>query len=104
MSLIKKENIVIVIGEYEKDGQTKKRYKAIGELVTMMGDDGSPYQFGTLWGAGGATEIKIFDDNNQNQNNQSQPQQGYQQPQQGYNQNQPPQQGYKQPQNGYPQR
>ncbi|MCP4267305.1 MAG: hypothetical protein GY777_17320, partial [Candidatus Brocadiaceae bacterium] len=44
--VIKKENITISIGEYEKDGQTKQRYKTIGELVTMQGDDGSTYQFG----------------------------------------------------------
>lgn len=60
MSLIKKENITIVIGTYEKDGQTKKQFRTIGELITMMGDDGQPYQFGKLWGASGVTEIKIY--------------------------------------------
>jgi len=103
MSLIKKENIVIVIGEYEKDGQTKKQYRTIGEMVTMQGDDGQPYQFGKLWGASGVTEIKIYQQDQPNQNapqNNAQPQQG------GYNQ-QPQQGGYNQPHqpnNGYPQR
>ena len=94
MSLIKKENIVIVIGEYEKDGQTKKQYRTIGEMVTMQGDDGQPYQFGKLWGASGVTEIKIYQQDQPNQNatqNNAQPQQG------GYNQPH-------QPNNGYPQR
>ena len=86
MSLMKKENITIVIGEYQKDGETKKQYRTIGELITMMGDDGQPYQFGKIWGAGGCTEIKIYqqDDNRRTggQPQQQQPQQNYQQPQQ----------------------
>jgi len=104
MSLIKKENLVIVIGEYEKDGQTKKQYRTIGELVTMQGDDGQPYQFGKLWGASGVTEIKVYQ---QDQPNQNAPQNNAQaQNQGGYNQ-QPQQGGYDQSQqqnNGYPQR
>lgn len=80
---MKKENITIVIGTYEKDGETKKQFRTIGELITMMGDDGQPYQFGKLWGAGGCTEIKIYqqDDNRTTggQPQQQQPQQNYQQ-------------------------
>ena len=97
MSLIKKENITIVIGEYEKDGQTKKQYRTIGELITMMGNDGQPYQFGKLWGASGVTEIKVFAQDQQNQQAQppQQQSQGYGQAQQGQ---------YQQPNNGYPQR
>ncbi len=82
MSLMKKENITIVIGEYQKDGETKKQYRTIGELITMMGDDGQPYQFGKIWGAGGCTEIKIYqqDDNRTTGGQpQQQPQQNYQQ-------------------------
>lgn len=87
-NFIKKENLTISIGEYEKDGQTKKQWRTIGELVTMQGDDGQPYQFFKLWGAGGVVEGKVFE---QQDNNQSQPQQFQQQPQQ-----QAPQQNFQQ--------
>lgn len=90
MSLIKKENLVISIGEYEKDGQTKQQWRTIGEIITMQGDNG-PYQFFKIWGAGGVTEGKVFSQ----EQNQAQPahQQGYaQSPQQGHPY--PPQQGY----------
>ena len=85
---VKKQNLTIVIGEYQKDGATKKQYKTIGELITMTGDDGSEYQFFKMWGAGGVVEGKVFEqrDDNQQQNNNQQPQQ---QNQQGY----PDQQG-----------
>ena len=111
MSLIKKENITIVIGTYEKDGETKKQFRTIGELITMQGDDGQPYQFGKLWGASGCTEIKIYpqDDNRttagQNQQQpMQQPQGQYQQPNgqpmspQQVQQQQAPNRGYQQPQ------
>jgi len=94
---VKKENLTISIGEYEKDGQTKKQWRTIGEIISMVGDDGKPYQFFKLWGAGGVVEGKVFEqqDNNQQQNNnqqnnqqQSNNQQGFQQNnQQGFNQN-----------------
>jgi len=90
-SLIKKENISIVIGTYEKDGETKKQFRTIGELVTMQGDDGSHYQFGKIWGAGGCTEIKIYPQEDKN----TQPQQTQQAPAQY--QNAPPQQNYQAP-------
>jgi hypothetical protein len=113
--MLKKENLTISIGEYEKDGQTKKQWRTIGELITMQGDDGQPYQFFKLWGASGVTEGKVFAQDN----NQQQPQQGFQgqnqgfqQPaQQQYNPNQPPPPPANQPmgahqagqQNGFPQ-
>ncbi len=88
--------------------QTKKQWRTIGELVTMQGDDGHPYQFFKLWGAGGVTEGKVFE---QQDNNQGQaPQQQAPQPQGGYQQQAPQQQpqqqgGYQQqPQGGYQQR
>jgi len=86
---VKKENLTISIGEYEKDGQTKKQWRTIGEIISMIGDDGKPYQFFKLWGAGGVVEGKVFEqqDNNQQQAPQ---QQGYQQ----NNQQQQPQQQY----------
>ncbi len=84
--VIKKENITISIGEYEKDGQTKQRYKTIGELVTMQGDDGSTYQFGEIWGPIGSTKFNVYE---QQDRNATQSQQGYQQPQQQQGMQQP---------------
>ena len=90
---VKKENLTIIIGQYEKDGQQKNQYKTVGELVTMIGDDGNQYQFWKMWGPGGVQEGKVFEQQDQNQqqnNNQNQQQNQGQQ----YNQNQ--QQGYSQ--------
>ena len=96
MSLIKKENICIVV---DTDNNGKNYYKTIGELVTMQGQDG-PYQFIKLWGAGGVVNAKVFEADSAN--NSYQQAQGAQQPQQNYQQ--PPQQGYQQqPQQGYQQ-
>jgi|GEM_PF-2966886 len=95
MSIIKKENITIVVDTYMKDGAEKKVWKTIGELVTMQGNDG-PYQFGRMWGPTGSTEFKVFDqENKQQQPQQGQPQQVQQAPQQA------PQQGFQQPKQGY---
>jgi len=96
---VKKENLTISIGEYEKDGQTKKQWKTIGEIVSMIGDDGQPYQFFKLWGAGGVVEGKVFEqqDNNQSTNQAPQQQQGgfsQQGQQQGYQQGQQHQNNY----------
>jgi hypothetical protein len=91
-NILKKENITIVIREYnDGQGNQKKVYKTIGELVTWQGDDGSTYQSGEMWGPTGSTQFKVFEQNN----NQQQPQQGA--PQQ--HQQQAPQQ-YQQPQQG----
>ncbi len=94
--LIKKENITIVTGTYnDAQGNEKKRYKTIAELITMQGDDGSQYQFGEMWGPHGVTKFNVYaqdESNNQQQNNQNQQQNngGYQQNNQ---QQQAPQQG-----------
>ena len=99
--LVKKENITIVTGTYnDAQGNEKKRYKTIAELITMKGDDGSEYQFGEMWGPHGVTKFNVYsqDENNQQNNNQQQnqapQQQNYQQnnnqqnnQQQQYNQN-----------------
>jgi len=90
--VLKRENITISIGEYQKDGQTKQRYKTIGELVTMQGDDGSTYQFGELWGPTGGTKFNIYEQQDRNAQQPMQQQQ-YQQPVQ----QSAPQQGYQQP-------
>ena len=84
--LLKRENITISIGEYQKEGQTKQRYKTIGELITMQGDDGSTYQFGELWGAGGHAKFNVYDQQVQQQAPQYQNQQA---PQQYQNQQNP---------------
>ena len=74
--VIKRENITIIIGEYQKDGETKKRYKTIGEIVTMQGDDGSQYQFGEMWGPGGVVKFNIYEQEDKNAQQQH-PQQQY---------------------------
>ncbi len=89
-----KENMTISIREYQDNqGQTKKVWKTIGELVTW--DDGS--KSFELWGPTGSTRGNVFaKDDNIQQPQQNQQQGGYQQPQQqgGYqNQPQAPQQG-----------
>jgi hypothetical protein len=91
---IKKENLTISTGEYQKDGQTKKEWRTIGELITMQGDDGKPYQFFKMWGSGGVVEGKVFEQqerNNQPQQSYQQQPQGFQPQQQGFNPNQPQQ-------------
>ena len=84
-----KENMTIAIREYtDGQGQQKKVWKTIGELITW--DDGS--KSFELWGPTGSTKGNVFakdDNNNQQQNNQQQNNQG------GFQQNnqQPQQQG-----------
>ena len=89
--LIKKENITISTGEYQKDGQTKQRYKTIGELITMQGDDGSTYQFGEMWGPTGSTKFNVYDQQYRNETAPQQQQYQQQAPQQA-----PQQQQYQQ--------
>ena len=60
-TFLNKQNLVISTGEYQKDGATKKEWRTIGELITMQGDDGQPYQFFKMWGAGGVVEGKVFE-------------------------------------------
>lgn len=90
--VINKENIVVVIGEYNdrQTGQAKKQFRTIGELITMQGDDGSQYQFGKIWGPHGCTEFKVYaQEDRKSAVNNAQPQQqgGYNQS--GYNDNPP---------------
>ena len=107
---IKKENLTISVGEYnDAQGNAKKQWRTIGEIVTMQGDDGQPYQFFKLWGAGGVVEGKVFSQDNQQQQQSSQqsyaPQQQQYAPQNNaqYHQQQQggfsPQQGYQNQQN-----
>ena len=92
---VKKENLTISIGTYkDQQGNEKKQWKTIGEIITMNGDDGQPYQFFKLWGAGGIVEGKVFE---QQENNNQAPQQAPQQQNNGYQQQQQPQQNQQQP-------
>ena len=93
----KKENMTISIREYtDGQGQQKKVWKTIGELITW--DDGK--QSFEQWGPSGSTKGSIFPQDNQN----NQPQQQTQQ----FNQNntnnlaQQPQGGFGQPQQQNP--
>ena len=78
-----KENMTIAIREYtDNQGQQKKVWKTIGELITW--DDGS--KSFELWGPTGSTKGNVFakEDNNQqgqqqNNNQQQNNQQGFQQ-------------------------
>lgn len=79
---IKKENLTISVGEYQDtQGNQKKQWRTIGELVTMQGDDGNHYQFFKVWGAGGVVEGKVFEQNDNQQGNQQN--QGFNNQQQG---------------------
>ena len=104
--LIKKENITIVTGIYkDAQGNEKKRYKTIAELITMKGDDGSEYQFGEMWGPHGVTKFNVYaQDEQQNNNQQNNQQQNNNQQQQGnYQQNNQQQGNYQQGQGFQPQ-
>lgn len=104
-TVLKRENITISIGEYQKDGATKQRYKTIGELVTMQGDDGSTYQFGEMWGPTGSTKFNVYDQQDKNAAAPQQQPQNFQQP---APQQQPqyaqPQAAYQQPNQPYQQK
>jgi hypothetical protein len=98
-----KENMTIAIREYtDGQGQQKKVWKTIGELITW--DDGS--KSFELWGPTGSTKGNVFakDDNNNQQGNNNQGQQQQAPAQQGgYQQQAPSQQGGFAPQGGYQQ-
>ena len=67
----------------------------------MMGNDGQPYQFFKLWGPGGVTEGKVFDQQDNNQQQAPAPtQQAYAQP---AGQQQAPAQQFQQNNGGWPQ-
>lgn len=61
-NVLKKQNISIVVSKYadKRTGEEKKQWKTVGELITMQGNNGE-YQFGELWGPGGVTEFKVYD-------------------------------------------
>ena len=89
-SVIKRENITISTGEYQKDGKTKKRYRTIGELVTYQNDDGTESQFGEMWGPTGSTKFNVYEQTDRN--SQSAPAQQHSAPQQPPQPQAPPKQ------------
>lgn len=76
-NVVSKKNMTIAIREYtDNNGQQKKVWKTIGELVTW--DDGS--QTFETWGPTGSVRGNVFEqDNNQQPQNQG----GFQQNNQG---------------------
>lgn len=107
-TVIKKQKMTVVTGTYQdkQTGQSKNRYRQIGEIIHWS-DGGIS---GEIWGPHGCTKIGFYDyeepgqQNNQQQGFQQQPQQqGFsQQPQGGYQAPAQPQGGYQSPQNnGY---
>ena len=101
MGLLKKENICISEAYTDSQGNEKKLWKTIGEIVTFSGNDG-PFQKVKLWGSSGFVDCSVFE---QDKKDAPAPQQGgYQQqaPQQPH-MNQAAQQQYSQqaPQEGY---
>jgi hypothetical protein len=87
-TILKKENITVITGTYnDAQGTEKNRYRTIGELVTMQGQDGSVFQFGEIWGPHGSTKFNVYAQEDkkqvappQQQPQQSAPQEGYYQP------------------------
>jgi hypothetical protein len=85
-NVAKKQNMTIAIREYtDPQGQQKKVWKTIGELITW--DDGS-MSF-EQWGPGGLVKGNVFD---KQENNNQQPNSQGAQPQQQGGFNQAPQQ------------
>lgn len=62
MALVKKENICIA-EEYTSQGQVKKKWHRIGEIVTFSDDQGGTYQKVTLVGPHGVTNASVFEQN-----------------------------------------
>lgn len=81
-NVAKKQNMTIAIREYtDNQGQIKKVWKTIGELITW--DDGS--QSFETWGPTGSVAGQVFDKQDNNHQQQA--------PQPQYNQNPQQQQG-----------
>lgn len=96
--VIKKENLTISIREYtDNNGQEKKVWKTIGEMITW--DDGK--QSFEMWGPGGVVKGSVFSQEDKQQGQQGGfQQQPTQQQQQAQNNFQQPQGGF-QPQGSY---
>ena len=72
--------MVISIREYQDNqGNNKKVYKTIGELVTFQGDDGSQYQQFETWGPSGSVKGNIYEQQDKNQQGQQPQSSGFQQ-------------------------
>lgn len=58
--VVKREDITVVVREYEKDGKMQKVRKTIGERTTFQSDDGSYFSKGELYHMPGA-QIDFFE-------------------------------------------
>lgn len=68
--LIKKENLCVVVDTYtDQQGQEKNVYKAIGEIVTLQGNNGQ-FQKVNLFHMPGAN-ISVFEQNKDGQTQQA---------------------------------
>ena len=63
MKVVKRENITVVVREYEKDGEKKKVRRTIGERTTFQADDGSFFSKGELYSMPGA-QIDFYEQEN----------------------------------------
>lgn len=86
---MKKYDIVAKVGEYQKDGATKAKYKNVGAVI--LSEDGSPYIMldrtfnpAGMPGSGESVPLSLFDPKQQASGGSSgQAQSSYQQPRQG---------------------
>lgn len=66
MKVIKKSNLVVVLREYEVQGEKKKAWGKIGEITTFQADDGSTFSKAELYHMPGAS-ISVFSQEDKNQ-------------------------------------
>ena len=59
MKVLKKNNLVVVLREYEPNGEKKKVWGKIGEITTFQADDGSTFSKAELYHMPG-TSISVF--------------------------------------------
>lgn len=65
--VVKRENMAVVLRTYEKDGETKKVWKTIGQRTTFQADDGSYFSKGELFHMPGA-DISFFEEKEREDN------------------------------------
>ena len=60
VKVVKRENITVVVREYEKDGEMKKVRRTIGERTTFQAEDGTFFSKGEIYTMPGA-QIDFFE-------------------------------------------
>lgn len=60
MKVVKRSDLVVVVREYESQGEKKKVWKNIGELTTFQADDGSYFSKAELFHMPGVS-ISVFE-------------------------------------------